>query len=534
MNAKPIIICILALLLSPLAFAQKIGRYVNSREGLNIRAEPNAGAEKVGAVNYGEFVEVAEEGEKASIDGIEARWTKIIKDRNGLAPEDNYLRYGWVFGGYLQEKCPMSEAEITAHLKRLSATGEDWLWSEYFPEDSGAYMQGKEWERPDFSRALPNYASYFWHFETNNEVVAVRDCLMYWEPKAASYYGSLRFVKAGTKFKVLRVADWGMEDGILYPIYETDDDTLIRGIDVTGSDSVSRASDGKGGFHTLVYQPILENTTLDDVYEFNQWRNGKRTLAEALEEYFSSTTLYEGRFLRGGLETNFAEYTDPQGKAYRLSIDSSAGVLKLLYPLNMDKPVPILQADSFSGGMGGGYYLTKLSTLEAKSDGRAYLSEICEYGYTSADAGYDGLAYHYFDDDGVYVYQYQANEEMDTVTENQRYQYVQYGNPYEFHSISNSLESGEPTGKSRFGCFTKGSYWNPICRLKLRSSAGTGGEVIGTIEGGTLLEALEEGKKATIDGCTSAWVKVRAVNRERFVDGGDFTQTGWVFGGYLE
>ena len=104
MNAKPIIICILAALsLSPLAFAEKSGRYVNSREGLNIRAEPNAGAEKVGALNYGEFVEVVEEGEKASIDGIEARWTKIIRDRNGLAPEDNYLRYGWVFGGYLQE-----------------------------------------------------------------------------------------------------------------------------------------------------------------------------------------------------------------------------------------------------------------------------------------------------------------------------------------------------------------------------------------------------------------------------------------------
>ena len=530
MNAKPIIICILATLsLSSLEFAEKSGRYVNSREGLNIRAEPNAGAEKVGAVNYGEFVEVAEEGEKASIDGIEARWTKIIRDRNGLDSEDNYLRYGWVFGGYLQEKCPMSEAEITAYLKRLSATGEDWLWSKYFPENSGAYMRGNEWKRPDFSRALPNYASYFWHFETNNEVVAVRDCLMYWEPKAAAYYGSLRFVKAGTKFKVLRVADWGMEDGILYPIYETDDDTLIRGIDVTGSDSVSRASDGKGGFHTLVYQPILEDTTLDDVYEFNQWRNGKRTLAEALEEYFSSTTLYEGRFLRGGLETHFAEYTDPQGKTYRLSIDSSAGVLKLLYPLNMDKPVPILQAGSFSGG----YYLTKLSTLEAESDGRAYLHEDFGYGYKSADAGCVSLAYHYFDDDGFYVYQYQTDE-MGNIEENQRYRYVQYGNPYEFHSIDYRGESGEPKGKSRFGCFTKGSYWNPICRLKLRSSASTGGEVIGTIEGGTLLEALEEGKRATIDGYTSAWVKVRAVNRERFVDGGDFTQTGWVFGAYLE
>nr|MBP3282562.1 SH3 domain-containing protein [Treponema sp.] len=528
MNAKHIIICILATLsLSPLAFAEKSGRYVNSREGLNIREEPNAGAAKVGALKYGEFVAVAGEGEKASIDGIEARWAKIIINLNGLNLDDDYNTYGWVFGGYLQEKCPMSEEEIISYLKRLSKTDEDWLQTEYFPEDSGAYMQGKEWERPDFSRALPNYASYFWHFETNNEVVAVRDCLMYWK----GYYGSLRFVKAGTKFKVLRVADWGMEDGILYPIYETDDDTLIRGIDVTGSDSVSRASDGKGGFHTLVYQPILEDTTLDDVYEFNQWRNGKRTLAEALEEYFSSTTLYEGRFLRGGLETNFAEYTDPQGKTYRLGIGSRASFLKLRYPLNMDNPVPILEAGSYSDVMR--YYLTKLSTLEAKSDGRAYLREICEYGYTSADGGYDGLAYHYFDDDGVYVYQYQTDE-MGNIEENQRYQYVQYGNPYEFHSISNSLESGEPTGKSRFGCFTKGSYWNPICRLKLRSSAGTGGEVLGTIEGGTLLEALEEGKKATIDGYTSAWVKVRAVNRERFVDGGDFTQTGWVFGAYLD
>lgn len=62
MNAKPIIICILATLsLSSLSFAEKSGRYVNSREGLNIRAEPNTMAEKVGALKYGEFVEVAEE-----------------------------------------------------------------------------------------------------------------------------------------------------------------------------------------------------------------------------------------------------------------------------------------------------------------------------------------------------------------------------------------------------------------------------------------------------------------------------------------
>ncbi len=355
---------------------------------------------------------------------------------------------------------------------------------------------------------------------------------MYWEPKAASYYGSLRFVKAGTKFKVLRVADWGMEDGILYPIYETDNDTLIRGIDVTGSDSVSRASDGKGGFHTLVYQPILENITLDDVHKFNnEWRNEKRTLSEELEDYFRHKMTYEGRFREGGFETNFAEYTDPQGKTYRLSIGSKAGALKLLYPLNMDNPVPILQIDSFWGGNGGGSYKTILKSISKSMGNAAYLHYICEYRYTSADGGYDGLAYHYFNDDGVYVYQYQTDE-MGNIEKSRRYRYVQYGNPYEFHSIDYGAGIGEPKGKSRFGCFTKGSYWNPICRLKLRSSAG--GEVIGTIEGGTLLEVLEEGKKATIDGCPSAWVKVRAVNRECFVDGGDFTQTGWVFGAYLE
>ena len=50
MNAKHIIICILALSLSSLAFAQIRGRYVNSREGLNIRAEPKSGAAR-GAKN---------------------------------------------------------------------------------------------------------------------------------------------------------------------------------------------------------------------------------------------------------------------------------------------------------------------------------------------------------------------------------------------------------------------------------------------------------------------------------------------------
>ena len=124
----------------------------------------------MGALKYGEFVEVAEEGEKASIDGIEARWTKIIIDRDGLDPEDEFRQYGWVFGGYLQEKCPMSEAEIIAYLKRLSATGEDWLRSEYFPKNlyrAGSMREDGWQESPAYFSALPNYACNFWDYEAD-------------------------------------------------------------------------------------------------------------------------------------------------------------------------------------------------------------------------------------------------------------------------------------------------------------------------------------------------------------------------------
>ena len=532
---KIFLIFVATVVLSSLAFAEKSGRYVNSREGLNIRAEPNAGAAKVGALKYGEFVEVAEEGEKASIDGIEARWTKIIIDRNGLDSEDEFRRYGWVFGGYLQEKCPMSEAEITAYLKRLSATGEDWLRSEYFPKNlyrAGTMREDGWQESPAYFSALPNYACNFWDYEAHNEVVAVRDCLIYYNPVAASYYGSLHFVKAGTKFKVLRVADWGMEDGILYPIYETDYDTLIRGIDVTGSNCVSRASDGKGGFHTLVYQPILEDTTPDDVHEFNNQWDEKRTLDEELEEYFSNELIYEGKFLRGGLGTNFAEYTDPQGKTYRLSIDSRTSFLKLLYPLNMDNPEPIFQADSFSGGMGGGYFSTKLSNLKAKSDGRAYLQKICEYGYTSADVGYDGMAYHYFKNDGAVVYEYQTDE-MGNVEHNRHNYYVRKSNfRYSFWWYDGTVD-GEPQGKSQ--TLEVGQYANPVCRLKMRSSPSLSAGKINTLEAGTLLQVVEVGSKVSIDGVTANWVKVKAVNDGRFMEGYSTNGiTGWVFGAYLD
>ena len=545
---KKIIFILLALFCALCAFAKEYrGMYVNSREGLNIRKSPSLSAEKIKALKYGEYIGVVEEGEIVTIDGIKARWAKIIIDHDGNDAAEDYNNYGWVFGGYLQKECPMSEKEIIAYLKKLSAEDKDFLNSNYFPKNHATnYMKnpdvdfeldGAEWQKPNasFSSALPNYASKYWEYETKGEVVAVRDCFMYFEPVAACAYGWLRFVKAGTKFTVQGVSSWGIEDGTLFPIYRLDYHSYIRGIDVTGSDCVSRASDGKGGFHTLVYQQLLEDVSMKNVQNFNQWSKEKLSTSEQLEKYFSYEP-YEGKYLRGGLEMNFAEYTDPQGKTYRLSIGSRASVLKLLYPLNMDKPVPILQADSFSGGMGGGYFSTKLSTLEAKSDGRAYLREICEYGYLSVDAGDDGMAYHYFTKNGVVTYEYQTDE-MGKVETNRQKTYRQGITPYAF--VFDDERNGEPQGKSQ--SLKVGQYVNPICRLKMRQSPDRYSRTLLILKPGTLLKVVEVGKRETIDGLSANWVKVEPVNDDKSVEGNvikDFlpaeATAAWVFGAYLE
>ena len=342
------------------AFAKEYrGMYVNSREGLNIRKSPSLSAEKIQALKYGEYIGVVEEGEIVTIDGIKARWAKIIIDHDGNDAAEDYNNYGWVFGGYLQKECPMSEAEIIAYLRRLSVEDKDFLKSNYFPKNpSMNYMQnpsayfeldGAEWQKPNasFSSALPNYACQYFAYETKNEVVAVRDCFMYHAPVAACAYGWLRFVKAGTKFTVQGVSSWGIEGGTLFPIYQTGYESYIRGIDVTGANCVSQASDGKGGFHTLVYQQLLEDVSMKDVQEHSQWEREKLSTSNQLEKYFSYELTYEGKYLRGGFGVKFAEYTDPNGKKYSVHLNEKANRYKLLFPLNMDKPVPILQADSF-------------------------------------------------------------------------------------------------------------------------------------------------------------------------------------------
>ncbi len=525
---KKVVSVLFALQIMFCAFCLPSMMYVNSKEGLNVRSAPSMKAEKRGALKYGELVKVAGEGDMVTIDGISAHWTKIILYYGDEGDESSY---GWVFGGYLQEKFPMSEDDFIARLKRLSKTGDDFFHNDFFPKDDSInYMQDGKWQESfyaHFTQALPNYACRYFDYETHNEVVAIRDCFIYQEPKAVESCGELRFVAAGEKFSVEKVAGWGIKDGTLFPVYEIGGYAYIRGIDVTGSDCVLKASDGKGGFHKLVYQPVLTGVTEEDLSNYD---DRMPPTHENLESYFSHELTYEMKFLRGGFGTNFACYTDPSGKKYEFSIDGRASRFKLQYPLIMKNPVPIIQKSFFYGGMGGGEYSTELFGVQVRESG-VNLHKLCEYSYTSADAGFDGMAYHYFDDDGFCVYEFQTDE-IGKVIKNERHFYVK--NNRRLCEFNSSWASDEPAGESNAGTFKKGKYCNPVCRLKLRTSPNLYGEKINTISGGTLLQVLEVGKEATIDGLKSNWVKVKAVNKERFVEGYEFTQSGWVFGAYLK
>ena len=187
--------------------------------------------------------------------------------------------------------------------------------------------------------------------------------------------------------------------------------------------------------------------------------------------------------------------------------------------------------------MGGGYLSTKLSTLEAKSDGRAYLREICEYGYLSVDAGFDGMAYHYFTKNGVITYEYQTDE-MGKVETNRQKSYKQKdSSPYAF--VFDDERNGEPQGKSQ--TLKVGQYVNTVCRLKMRQSPDRYSRTLLILKPGTLLKVVEVGERQTIDGLSANWVKVEPVNDDKSVEGNvikDFLPAeetaAWVFGAYLE
>ena len=71
--------------------------------------------------------------------------------------------------------------------------------------------------------------------------------------------------------------------------------------------------------------------------------------------------------------------------------------------------------------------------------------------------------------------------------------------------------------------------------LRLRAKEDISGEIITTMQAGTLVEILSTGKEDTIDGITGDWVKIQVVTTSFDKDDNTIKSgtVGWCFGGYL-
>ena len=71
--------------------------------------------------------------------------------------------------------------------------------------------------------------------------------------------------------------------------------------------------------------------------------------------------------------------------------------------------------------------------------------------------------------------------------------------------------------------------------LRLRANENTSGEIITTMQAGSLVLILSKGREETIDGITDNWVEVELQTGAKNLEG-DFLygETGWCFGGYLK
>ena len=71
--------------------------------------------------------------------------------------------------------------------------------------------------------------------------------------------------------------------------------------------------------------------------------------------------------------------------------------------------------------------------------------------------------------------------------------------------------------------------------LRLRANENTSGEIITTMQAGSLVLILSKGREETIDGITDNWVEVETLFGAKNLEG-DFLygETGWCFGGYLK
>ena len=405
-----------------------------------------------------------------------------------------------------------SESELLEDVKEHGS-----IQAEFFPYVKGVtYMRPKRqnealvWDSTpvEYKYALTNLCQ---DSRGGVKCMVVRDCLSFWEPINDEKYGELCFEKTGTKLDVYGIAGFGIEDGLLYPIYYLRTGGYIRGIDIAPLSSLIFARNGKGRKMSIAFQALLKRITSKSTgIAFNEIERALRTVNTEDSSNFLSYIPY---------------FIDCDGKSQRLPALWYDKKYRLLYPLNMKNPVPILEEKSFSYGISasGGEYIL-LFALEPKDDIFCSLNNICMYKVREK---YKGLSNHFFTENGVAVYEFEHIGKE--ITQNEVTLYLQdETNPYKFSKTSKT--DGEPQGRSK--THKQNDFVNPICRLKMRAEPNLGAKVFGTLEAGTLLKIVQVGEQEQIDGVMASWAKVEAVNDEHFVEGGEVS-TGWVFGGYV-
>ena len=79
-----------------------------------------------------------------------------------------------------------------------------------------------------------------------------------------------------------------------------------------------------------------------------------------------------------------------------------------------------------------------------------------------------------------------------------------------------------------------GGIYRAKDNLRLRANENTSGEIITTMQAGSLVLILSKGREETIDGITDNWVEVELQWDSKDLEGDRlYGKTGWCFGGYL-
>lgn len=536
------------------------GFYVDSKEGLNVRSEPSLSAKKIATLLDSDYVIPVEIGEKATIDGKEDYWVKIL-----LYPEHRKDKkkdeYGWGFGSYLSDSIPSFYTdELKAQIKQRGfnhspgfCDDEETNYMIYDEDDEFAkwafkysqYSVGSWRDKyPYYNRALPNY---FAMSETSNVfALTVREALCLdiddYSPEKPTYR-TMKTLPPFTRVGLMGICGWGIEikTKTLYPIYYAlvnKRSCKIRGIDIASVNAYSHAfiSNQKG--LDFVYQTAYTSVRTDE-------NGGVGFYKEEFEKVLSDKKTYDLAYLDGTTEISAMCFKDKDKKCYCLSPKDLAqknGFLRILCPKNLAtaNPPAILEqiaVGDFNEKKRTINQSTTLYSLKTSGD-EAKAKEICTYSITTSDNSRKapkGIANHFFVSssehyaDALYVYEYQTDEKGKVIKNETRiFEDKDYDNTFRFiKKCVGEPKPERPAGEPDF-------YVNPICRLKMRAEPNLDALVFGTLEAGTLLKIVDvDGNNwVVIDGIKGKWLKVEAVNDEHFVEGGDVS-TGWVFGGYV-